>query len=50
MDLEQLQKNISYAKRTGLDTFYLWGSEWWYWLKEEKGESQIWQEIKKLFI
>ncbi len=28
-----LKNNISYAKETGFDEFYLWGVEWWYWLK-----------------
>jgi len=27
MNLERFQKNIEFAKRTGLDTFYLWGAE-----------------------
>lgn len=49
MNLEQFKKNIEYARNTGLDTFYLWGSEWWYWLKEKKGQPQIWNEAEKLF-
>lgn len=32
---------ISYARRTGLDTFYLWGEEWWYSLKV-RGEPEMW--------
>ncbi|MCK4781604.1 beta-galactosidase [Candidatus Parcubacteria bacterium] len=50
MDLEQFRKNIDFAKKTGLDEFYLWGSEWWYWLKIEKNQPEIWQEAKLLFI
>ena len=49
MDLDQFKKNISFAKKTGLDEFYLWGSEWWYWLKEKENMPEIWQEAKKLF-
>lgn len=45
MDLEQLKKNIEFAKNTGLEEFYLWGAEWWYWLKE-KGQPEFWEEIK----
>jgi len=48
MNLTQLRKNIEFAKRTGLDTFYFWGGEWWYWLKEKQGKEEIWQEIKNL--
>lgn len=49
MNLEQFRKNIDFAKRTGFDTFYLWGGEWWYWLKEKQGQPEIWQEARKLF-
>lgn len=49
MNPEQFKKNIEYAKKTGLNTFYLWGSEWWYWMKEKHGEREIWDEAKKLF-
>jgi len=49
MNLEQFRYNVDFAKRTGLDEFYLWGGEWWFWLKEKQGEPEIWQEAKKLF-
>lgn len=49
MNLEQFRKNIDFAKRSGLHTFYLWGSEWWYWMKEKHDRPEIWEEAKKLF-
>jgi len=49
MDLKQFQKNIKFAKRTGFDTIYLWGAEWWYWLKERHNKPEMWEEAKKLF-
>jgi len=49
MDLEKFKNNIEYARKTGLDTFYFWGTEWWYWLKEEKDQPQIWNKAKDLF-
>ena len=49
MDLERFQKNIKFAKKTGLDEFYLWGAEWWYWLKTKHDKPEIWEEAKKLF-
>ena len=49
MNLERFKENINYAKKTGLKEFYLWGTEWWYWLKEKQGDPGIWQEAKKLF-
>ena len=48
MTLEQFQKNVEFAKSTGLDTFYFWGAEWWYWLKEKQNQPEIWEEAKKL--
>lgn len=47
MNARQFQKNISYVKRTGLDPVYLWGVEWWYWLKEQ-GNNSLWEQVKKL--
>ncbi len=49
MNLAQFKKNITYAKQTGLDTFYLWGVEWQFWMKEEHNQPEIWNEAKKLF-
>ena len=48
MDPETFKDNINYAKKSGFDTFYLWGVEWWYWLKKE-GDSRIWDFTKTLF-
>jgi hypothetical protein len=49
MNIEKFRNNIEYAKSTGLDTFYLWGVEWWYWLKTTQNQPAIWQEAKFLF-
>jgi len=49
MNLERFQINIEFSKKTGLDTFYLWGAEWWYWMKIKQNQPEIWQEAKKLF-
>ncbi len=49
MNLDKFKKNIEYARAMGLDTFYLWGVEWQYWLKETWQKPEIWNEAKKLF-
>ena len=49
MDFQQFKDNVAYAKNTGLDTFYFWGVEWWYWLKETQQKPEIWEEAKQLF-
>ena len=49
MDLERFKKNIKFARKTGIDEFYFWGAEWWYWMKENQNQPEIWDEAKKLF-
>lgn len=50
MNLERFKANIEFAKKTGLNEFYLWGAEWWYWMREKQNRPEIWQEAKNLFI
>jgi len=49
MNLKQFRYMIDFAKRTGLDKFYLWGGEWWYWMKEKQNRPEIWEEAEHLF-
>lgn len=49
MNLEQFRENIEFAKKTGFKEFYLWGGEWWYWLKTKQNQPEIWEEAGKLF-
>ncbi len=37
---------LEYTKKTGFDTFYFWGVEWWYWLKNN-GYSEMWDIAKE---
>lgn len=46
-DARQFQKNAKYIKQTGLNPVYLWGAEWWYWLKKQ-GQTEIWELAKNL--
>lgn len=48
MNLKQFRRNIDFAKQTGLSRFYLWGAEWWYWLKQKQNQPQIWNEAQML--
>lgn len=50
MNLEKFKENIEYAKQTGLQEFYLWGAEWWYWMKETQNKPEIWNEARNLFL
>lgn len=46
---DQFRANISFARRAGFDEVYLWGAEWWYWLKSVANEEEIWNEAKMLW-
>ncbi|MEY4722495.1 MAG: hypothetical protein RLZZ324_8 [Candidatus Parcubacteria bacterium] len=41
MNPDRLKQNIDFAERIGFPEVYLWGIEWWYWLKE-KGSPEMW--------
>ncbi len=49
MDPIIFSKNLSYSKRTGLSPIYLWGVEWWYWLKQQ-GDVDIWQAAANIWL
>lgn len=48
MDFEKFKENIEFAKKTGFDTFYFWGVEWWYWQKTKRNDNRIWQTAQGL--
>lgn len=46
MGPEDFADTLAYAERTGFDTFYLWGGEWWYWLKTQ-GHTGHWDMVRE---
>jgi len=48
MNLSKFNDIIEYAKDTRFQKQYLWGGEWWYWLKE-RGHEEMWDRGKQLF-
>jgi len=46
MSPKQLRDNLTYARQTQIKTMYLWGAEWWYWLKETQGKPEMWETVK----
>ncbi|MEX2008143.1 MAG: beta-galactosidase [Candidatus Spechtbacterales bacterium] len=48
MNGEKFRETINYARATGIDTFYLWGAEYWYWARSQ-GEEDIWNAARELF-
>jgi len=47
MSPERLQKHFDYTERIGVPRAYLWGVEWWYWLKEKQGNSVFWDMARE---
>lgn len=41
--IEDMESNLAFAKQIGADELYLWGVEWWYYMKEQ-GESRLWEK------
>ncbi len=48
MDIKKFNEIVEYAKRTRYEKQYLWGGEWWYWLKK-RDHPEMWEHGKELF-
>lgn len=48
MNPRKLAENVSFVRRIGFSEAYLWGIEWWYWMKE-KGRPELWEAAKQLY-
>lgn len=48
MNLDRFNSMISFASKTGFDTQYLWGVEWWYYMREN-GHPEFWNLARELY-
>lgn len=48
MNPERLLSHIAYAKKTGAARAYLWGVEWWYYMKAIQQDNRYWNEVKQV--
>jgi len=48
MGLDKFNEMLNFASKTGFSEQYLWGAEWWYWMKKQ-GYPEYWERIKELF-
>ena len=48
MNTEKFEDILEYAKATRFQYQYLWGAEWWYWLKLQ-GHPEFWERGRELF-
>lgn len=49
MGADKFDETINFSQETGFDTLYLWGAEWWYWMKTEQSHPEFWERAKMLF-
>jgi hypothetical protein len=49
MSLDRFENILSYARETRFSKQYLWGAEWWYWLKVKKNHPEYWERAKALY-
>lgn len=48
-DFDFFKDTIKYANKAGFDTYYLWGAEWWYWLKGKQNHPEFWEYAKTIY-
>ncbi len=48
MTIEKFRENINYAEKAGFPEVYLWGAEWWYFMKEKNGDNSFWNEARRI--
>jgi uncharacterized membrane protein len=47
--VKDFKDNIDYALKCRFDTYYLWGAEWWYYLKKKQGINGYWNYAAEIF-
>lgn len=48
MGVDKFKEIINFARQSSFEEQYLWGAEWWYWMKKQ-GYPQHWEEARQLF-
>lgn len=48
MSVDRFNQLVEFATRTSFSEQYLWGAEWWYYMKE-KGHPEFWDAAKSIF-
>lgn len=47
MNIDQFRENVALARATGFGDTYLWGAEWWLWMKNQ-GHPEFWEAAREL--
>jgi hypothetical protein len=48
MNPTKFEEILMYAEDTHFDRQYLWGVEWWLWLRD-RGHPEMWERGQRLF-
>jgi hypothetical protein len=48
MDVQKFEEILNYARETRYETQYLWGAEWWYWMRQN-GRPEMWEKAQSVF-
>lgn len=48
MSMAKFNEIIEFAQKTGFEDQYLWGAEWWYFMKE-KNHPEYWERAREIF-
>lgn len=46
--VQKMKDNVNFSKKVGFSDIYLWGVEWWYWIKLQ-GYPEYWEYARELF-
>ena len=46
---DQFDSRIKFVKKTGFNTVYFWGAEWWFWLKAKHQKPEFWEKARTLY-
>jgi len=46
---ERFAENLHYARNSGVSEVYLWGVEWWYYMKEVRDIDTFWEQAKEIW-
>jgi hypothetical protein len=49
MNADILKDNIVFARKVGFPEIYVWGVEWWYWLKKTQNHPELWDTAREFY-
>jgi hypothetical protein len=49
MNADILDDNVKFARKTGMNEIYVWGVEWWYWMKTQQHNPTLWEKAREFF-